>query len=111
MDWRRYAVAMLAFNTALFVGTFAILSGQQWLPLNPDGKGPLRGDLIFNIVCSFVTNCSLQHYAGEQHLSYASQIGVIAFLDFVSTATGIACLVAVIRDFGARLSWATSISI
>jgi potassium-transporting ATPase potassium-binding subunit len=97
MNWRRYAVAMLAFNAALFFATFAILWLQQWLPLNPDGKGALRGDLIFNIVCSFVTNCSLQHYAGEQHLSYASQIGVIAFLDFVSTATGIACLVAVIR--------------
>ncbi len=34
---------------------------------------------------------------GEQHLSYASQIGVIAFLTSVSTATGIACLAAVIR--------------
>jgi K+-transporting ATPase ATPase A chain len=97
MGWRRYAVAMLAFNATLFFAAFAILWLQPWLPLNPDRKGPLAGDLIFNIVCSFVTNCSLQHYAGEQHLSYASQIGAIAFLDFVSTATGIACLVAVIR--------------
>jgi K+-transporting ATPase ATPase A chain len=87
VGWRGYAAAMLAFNAALFVATFAILWLQPWLPLNPDRKGPLAGDLIFNIVCSFVTNCSLQHYAGEQHLSYASQIGVIAFLDFVSTAT------------------------
>jgi potassium-transporting ATPase potassium-binding subunit len=106
MPWRRYAIAMLAFNAALFVATFSILWLQPWLPFNPDRKGPLTGDTIFNIVCSFVTNCSLQHYAGEQHLSYSSQIGVIAFLDFVSTATGIACLAAVIRglrgesDFG-----------
>ena len=89
MGWRRYAVAMLAFNAALFCFAFALLWLQPCLPLNPDRKGPLSGDLIFNIVCSFVTNCSLQHYAGEQHLSYASQIGVIAFLDFVSTATWI----------------------
>jgi potassium-transporting ATPase potassium-binding subunit len=118
MGWRRYATTMLVFNATLFVSAFAILWLQPWLPLNPDRKGPLAGDLIFNIVCSFVTNCSLQHYAGEQHLSHASQIGVIAFLDFVSTATGIACLVAVIRglrgesdlgDFYLDLSRATTL--
>jgi len=97
MSWRQYAVAMLTFNLVLFCATFALLWLQPFLPLNPDHKGALTGDLIFNIVCSFVTNCSLQHYAGEQMLSYFSQIGVIAFLDFVSTATGMACLVAVIR--------------
>jgi len=97
MNWREYALAMLAFNLALFCSTFVLLWVQHHLPLNPDRKEALSGDLIFNIVCSFVTNCSLQHYAGEQMLSYLSQIGVIAFLDFVSTATGIACLVAVIR--------------
>ena len=97
MDWRRYAVAMLAFNTALFALTFGLLYFQQHLPLNPDRKGAMSGDLIFNTVVSFVTNCSLQHYAGEQHLSYFSQLGVITFLDFVSTATGLACMAAVVR--------------
>jgi K+-transporting ATPase ATPase A chain len=97
MTWRSYAVAMLAFNAVLFVFAFLLLWLQPYLPLNPDKKGPLSGDLIFNVVCSFVTNCSLQHYAGEQHLSYLSQIGVIAFLDFVSTASGLACLAAVVR--------------
>jgi potassium-transporting ATPase potassium-binding subunit len=97
MDWRAYAFSMLAFNAVLFCMTFALLWLQPYLPLNPDRKGPLGGDLVFNVACSFVTNCSLQHYAGEQHLSYFSQIGVIAFLDFVSTASGLACLVAVVR--------------
>jgi K+-transporting ATPase ATPase A chain len=97
MNWRQYAVAMLCFNLLLFCAAFVLLWLQQFLPLNPDRKGALSGDLMFNIVCSFVTNCSLQHYAGEQHLSYLSQIGVIAYLDFVSTATGIACLAATIR--------------
>jgi len=97
MSWRKYAVAMLAFNAVLFCFAFLLLWLQPYLPFNPDRKGPLNGDLIFNIVCSFVTNCSLQHYAGEQHLSYFSQIGVIAFLDFVSTASGLACLAAVVR--------------
>jgi K+-transporting ATPase ATPase A chain len=97
MGWRAYALAMLAFNAVLFCFAFALLWLQPYLPFNPDRKGPLNGDLIFNVVCSFVTNCSLQHYAGEQHLSYFSQIGVIAFLDFVSTASGLACLAAVVR--------------
>ena len=43
MDWKRYAVALLAFNAALFVLTFGLLYAQQHLPLNPDGKGSLGG--------------------------------------------------------------------
>jgi K+-transporting ATPase ATPase A chain len=105
MGWKSYAVALLAFNMALFVLTFGLLSAQPYLPFNPDGKGALGAlgaggsdtGVVFNTVCSFVTNCSLQHYAGEQHLSYLSQLGVITFLDFVSTATGLACLAAVVR--------------
>ena len=38
MGWKHYAFALLAFNTALFVITFALLYLQQHLPLNPDGK-------------------------------------------------------------------------
>src|SRR5207302_1595145 len=41
MDWKQYACAFLAFNATLFVLTFALLSLQQFLPLNPDGKGSL----------------------------------------------------------------------
>ena len=42
MGWKRYALALLAFNAALFVLSFVILLAQSLLPLNPDGKGPLR---------------------------------------------------------------------
>src|SRR5262245_15712938 len=89
MDWKRYAFAFLAFTAALFVITFALLYAQQHLPLNPDGKGSLGAlgykdtagvdrpgtdtGVVFNTVCSFVTNTNLQHYSGEQHLSYFSQ--------------------------------------
>ena len=79
------AFALLAFNVALFVLTFGLLYAQQNLPLNPDGKGSLGAlgykdtagvdhpgadtGVVFNTVCSFVTNTNLQHYSGEQHLS------------------------------------------
>ena len=113
MDWRRYSVAMLTFNAALFAISFGLLYVQHRIPPNPDGKESLGhlgfkdssgvdhpgadSGVAFNTACSFVTNCSLQHYAGEQNLDAFGQIGIIAFLGFVSAATGMACLVAVVR--------------
>ena len=41
MDWKRYAIAFLFYNAALFAITFVLLYAQQHLPLNPDGKGSL----------------------------------------------------------------------
>ncbi len=113
MDWKQYAVAMLAFNAALFVITFGLLYAQQYLPLNPDGKGSLAAlgykdaagvqhdgvdtAVIFNTVCSFVTNTNLQHYSGEQHLTYFSQLGSIVWLMFVTPAAGLCVMLATLR--------------
>jgi K+-transporting ATPase ATPase A chain len=114
MGWKHYALALLTLNAALFVISFAILASQGHFPVfNPDGKGPLtalgykdtRGvdhpgadtAVIFNTVCSFVTNTNLQHYAGEQHLSYFSQLGAIVWLQFVTPACGLAAMLAVVR--------------
>jgi K+-transporting ATPase ATPase A chain len=104
MGWKAYATSMLAFNAALFALSFLVLLVQQHLPLNPDGKGPLTGDastgdtaVIFNTVCSFVTNTNLQHYAGEQALSYFSQLGAVVWLQFVTPACGLAVMLAVVR--------------
>ena len=114
MGWRAYATALLSFNAALFVISFAILLLQgHFHLLNPDQKGPLNAlgysdtagaahpgadtGVIFHTVCSFVTNTNLQHYAGEQHLSYFSQLGAIVWLQFVTPACGLAVMLAVIR--------------
>jgi K+-transporting ATPase ATPase A chain len=113
MGWKRYATAFLWYNAALFVLTFGLLYAQQHLPLNPDGKGSLaelgykdsagvehpRADtaVVFNTVCSFVTNTNLQHYSGEQHLSYFSQLACIVWLMFVTPAAGLCVMLAVIR--------------
>ena len=113
MDWKHYAFAMLAFNAALFVITFGLLYFQQSLPLNPDGKGSLAAlgykdaagaqhdgvdtAVIFNTVCSFVTNTNLQHYSGEQHLTYFSQLGSIVWLMFVTPAAGLCVMLATLR--------------
>jgi K+-transporting ATPase ATPase A chain len=113
MGWASYAFALLTFNVALFVLSFLILLAQNHLPLNPDSKGPLTElgykdsanvehpgadtAVIFHTVCSFVTNTNLQHYSGEQHLSYFSQLGGIIWLQFVTPACGLAVMLAVIR--------------
>ncbi|WP_435020666.1 potassium-transporting ATPase subunit KdpA [Tundrisphaera sp. TA3] len=114
MVWKQYAATMLAFNAALFVLSFALLYFQDRVaPLNPDGKGSLaalgykdaagtahdRADtaVIFNTVCSFVTNTNLQHYSGDQNLSYFGQLAAIVWLMFVTPAAGLCVMLATVR--------------
>jgi K+-transporting ATPase ATPase A chain len=97
--WKQYVLAMLLFNTTMFVFAYIVLALQPYHPavLNPDERGMLAPTTIFNTALSFVTNTNLQHYSGEQHLSYFSQLVVIIWLMFVSAAVGFCALVAVIR--------------
>jgi len=73
-NWKQYTVALLDFNTVLFVYGYLVLSIQPWMPLNPQHKGLLSPATIFNSAVSFMTNTNLQHYSGDQHLSNFSQI-------------------------------------
>jgi K+-transporting ATPase ATPase A chain len=101
-DWKRYILALLAFNVVSFTVTFVIMALQQYLPLNPDGKEALEGSLIFNTAASFTSNTNLQHYSGEVSLSYLSQLGALMWQQFVSAATGIAALAALARGLAGR---------
>ncbi|MFZ1104566.1 MAG: potassium-transporting ATPase subunit KdpA [Hyphomicrobiaceae bacterium] len=101
-DWKHYIVAMLLFNAVMFAVSFSILALQQVLPLNPDGMGPIEGNLIFNTAASFTSNTNLQHYSGESTLSYLSQLGALMWLQFVSAATGIAALTALARGLAGK---------
>ena len=94
--WKNYALSMLLFNVLIFIAVFLVLGAQQWLPLNPDAKGALEGSLIFNTTASFTTNTNLQHYSGEQALSYIGQFALM-FLQYLTPATGLACLAALAR--------------
>ncbi len=98
-DWKQYAIAMLLFNTVLFVAGFCLMALQPYQPafLNPDGKGMLAPTTIFNTLCSFLSNTNLQHYAGEVHLSYGTQLLFICWMQFVTPAIGLAALVAIVR--------------
>lgn len=96
VTWAAYARSMLMFNYCMLVLVFMVLSFQDYLPINPDGKPGLEPTLAFNTAISFITNTNLQHYSGEVSLSNFSQLSLM-WLQFVSAATGIAALVAVAR--------------
>lgn len=98
-DWKQYVLALLVFNTLLFVFGYTVLALQPWMPLNPRGLGMLAPSTIFNSVISFMTNTNLQHYSGEVNLSNFSQIFFVIFNQFVSAAVGMCALAAIIRAF------------
>jgi K+-transporting ATPase ATPase A chain len=94
MDWKQFLKAVLTINMVWLFYAFFLLMYQDKLPLNPDGNPAQTPDLAFNTAISFLVNCNLQHYSGESGVTYFTQLFVITFLQFVSAATGIACLVA-----------------
>ncbi|MBC7423019.1 MAG: potassium-transporting ATPase subunit KdpA, partial [Ferruginibacter sp.] len=94
MNWKEFLKAMLTINMLWLVYAFVMFLFQAYLPLNPDGNPNMTADLSFNTAISFVVNCNLQDYSGESGVTYLTQLFVITFLQFVSAATGIACLIA-----------------
>ncbi len=94
MNWKQFLKAMLTINGLWLVYGMVLLILQDKLPLNPDGNAGQPVHLAFNTAVSFLVNCNLQHYSGESGLTYFTQLFVITFLQFVSAATGMACLVA-----------------
>jgi K+-transporting ATPase ATPase A chain len=96
-NWKQYCVAFMLFNIVTFVVGFAVLSLQPYLPLNPDNKGMLSPSMIFHTAVSFMTNTNQQHYSGEVHLSYFSQLFFICWKQILSPIIGLAALLAIIR--------------
>jgi K+-transporting ATPase ATPase A chain len=99
MTWQHYAGAVLAFNFVGLLLVYALLRLQHLLPLNPQGMPATSPDLAFNTAVSFATNTNWQSYGGETTLSYLSQMMGLGVQNFVSAATGMAVLVALIRGF------------
>jgi K+-transporting ATPase ATPase A chain len=102
MGWRGYAAAMLALNALGLLMVYALQRLQGWLPLNPQAFGAVAPDSAFNTAASFVSNTDWQGYAGERTLSYATQMLGLTVQNFLSAATGIAVLVALIRGLRSR---------
>ena len=99
MNWKKYTVSVLMFSGIGLVFLFLLLLLQGALPGNPQGLPGVKWDLAFNTSSSFVTNTNWQAYSGESTLSYLSQALGLTVQNFVSAATGIAVLFAMIRGF------------
>jgi K+-transporting ATPase ATPase A chain len=106
MNWRTYAVAVLLFNGVGFLAVYALLRLQGMLPLNPQQFPANTADSAFNTAASFASNTNWQGYGGETTMSYLSQMLGLTVQNFVSAASGMAVLVALIRGL-ARRSTAT----
>ena len=97
MNWKTYAVAMLLFNAIGLLAVYFLQRVQFLLPLNPQGFGAVTPDSSWNTATSFVTNTNWQGYGGETTMSYLTQMLAMTVQNFVSAATGMAVLVALIR--------------
>ena len=103
MNWKTYAMAMLLFNLVGLIVVYLLQRLQGVLPLNPQGFGAVSPDSAFNTAVSFATNTNWQGYGGETTLSYLTQMLALTVQNFVSAATGMAVLVALIRGLRARV--------
>jgi K+-transporting ATPase ATPase A chain len=101
-NWRRYAGALLLVNFIGFVFVYLLQRTQSVLPLNPQGFGPVSVDSSFNTAVSFVSNTNWQGYGGETTMSYLTQMLGLGVQNFLSAASGMAVLVALIRGFVRR---------
>src|SRR6266496_5611780 len=97
MNWKTYAIAVMLFNVMGLLAVYAFQRLQAFLPLNPQGLGAVTPDSSWNTATSFATNTNWQGYGGEVTMSYLSQMLGLTVQNFVSAATGMAVLIALIR--------------
>ncbi|OJA92475.1 potassium-transporting ATPase subunit KdpA [Burkholderia ubonensis] len=99
MNWKQYAIATIAFNALGALFLYGLLRLQGLLPGNPQQFGPMTVDGAFNTAVSFVTNTNWQDYTPEQTVSYLTQMLGLTVQNFLSAATGIVVVIALIRGF------------
>jgi K+-transporting ATPase ATPase A chain len=106
MGWPEYAVTALVLSLVTTLAAYAIMRTQQWHGhfFNPQGFPNVDPRIAWNTAVSFVTTTDWQFYAGENAMSYLSQMAALAWLNFIAGAIGLAAGVAVIRGFARRSS-------
>ena len=102
MTWQTYTGALLLFSLAGLLSLYLLQRLQGILPLNPQRLPAVSAESSFNTAVSFVTNTNWQGYGGETTMSYLTQMAGLAVQNFVSAASGMAVLVALIRGFARR---------
>jgi K+-transporting ATPase ATPase A chain len=101
-NWKSYTFGLLLFNGIGIIFVFLIQMIQAQLPLNPANLPNVSWHSALNTAISFVTNTNWQGYAGETTLSYFVQMIGLTVQNFVSAATGIAVIIALIRGLSRK---------
>jgi K+-transporting ATPase ATPase A chain len=99
MRWTQYALALLMFNLLGLLVVYALQRCQAILPFNPQHLPAINPDSAFNTAISFASNTNWQGYGGETTMSYFTQMLGLTVQNFLSAASGMAVLVALIRGF------------
>ncbi len=99
MNWKVYALAVMLFNGLGLIAVYGLQRLQAYLPFNPQSFGAVSPDSSWNTAVSFATNTNWQGYGGETTMSYLTQMAALTVQNFVSAATGMAVMVALIRGF------------
>lgn len=97
MDWKAYLSSMLWLNLFGFLLLYCLQRLQFYLPFNPNHFPGLTPAVAFNAAASFITNTNWQAYSGEATMSYCTQMLGLTVQNFLSAATGLAMLMALIR--------------
>ena len=106
MTGKEYATCFVLFGLAGTLLLYAILRIQQHLPwfFPQYHTTPLSPDLALNTAISFSTTTTWQAYAGENTMSYFSQMVGLCAQNFLAGAAGLAVGVAFIRGLARELS-------
>jgi potassium-transporting ATPase potassium-binding subunit len=97
MNWKEYSWALVVFHFLGFAVLMSLQMFQNYLPLNPQNLPAVPWHLAFNTAVSFITNTNWQAYAGENTLSYLTQMLGLTVQNFLSAGVGIAVLTVLIR--------------
>ncbi len=100
MNWKQYSLAFVLFGVVNAVGLYVLLRWQAFLPWFFPGlmTTPMTPDLAANTAVSFVTTTTWQAYAGENTMSYFSQLLLVG-QNFLAGAAGLAVGIAFIRGY------------
>jgi K+-transporting ATPase ATPase A chain len=106
MTGKEYATCFVLFGLVGTLLLYSILRLQQFLPwfFPQYHTTPLSPDLAMNTAISFSTTTTWQAYAGENTMSYFSQMVGLCAQNFLAGAAGLAVGVAFIRGLARQLS-------
>jgi K+-transporting ATPase ATPase A chain len=106
MTGKEYATCFVLFGLAGTLLLYGILRLQQFLPwfFPQYHTTPLSPDLALNTAISFSSTTTWQAYAGENTMSYFSQMVGLCAQNFLAGAAGLAVGIAFIRGLARQLS-------